>query len=240
MKRILLALAFLASTVWAAPSVQSSQFTAFTNTSSAVVAIQPGAAGERIFVFVAAQETTRFTLPSGWKQLANEWSGVAQFLIYRLSDGTEASVTIPLSIVASGEALVVRVAGPFLMTTPNPLQPISQPVPPVVSASISGGNVSGDPATPDAPNYTMSAHPTLHLTFAVTWTPHDATPVLAPSGYSNILFGSNAYAYQGGSEQVNVGIMVSERLDADGGPENAGPWLLAAAAIWRAQTVGIR
>lgn len=173
MKRIFLALAFLASTVGAAPSIQSSQFTAF-NGNSVVAAIPAGAAGDMLVAFVAIPCPTAggaaSTVP-GWLMLANVTLSCGTVSMRRFSDGTETSVTIPLTVSVTGQALVIRVSGA-----------VGAQSGPTSAIAMGGPNAM-------YMNYPPSA-PTLWLTFANAL----ALPVLAPSGYSNALSAKNGNA----------------------------------------------
>ncbi len=209
--RYLVLTAFLASTAWASPAVQSSQFTAF-NSNAPSVAIQAGAAGEEMLVVVALPCTGNYGLSgmvSGWRVLANGSQVCGRIVLDRTSDGTETSVVVPLNANVTGEALVLRISG---MTLYSPFV---------------GGTTFGFSAGPDAMQTpSLPSAPTLHLTFAGS----QVLPTLAPSGYSNALSAQNGA----------VALMLAEKSDGGGAPENAGPWVIASSKPWRAQTISIQ
>ena len=222
MKRILIALAFLASTGLAAPAIQSSQFTAF-NGNSVNAAIPAGAADEVLIAFVALPCTKSGGLSglvSGWVVISNSSGTCGVVSLKRVSDGTETSVTVNLSNSGAGNALVLRISGANTEAGINSLV--------IGSAAV----VSGSPNAPQTPAIPGSNQDVLWLTYANAM----RGPVLAPSGYSNTLSASNgAYPY-------NDEFMVSEKSNTVSWPyvEDAGAWTLSASSISRAQTIGIR
>ena len=215
---LILMLFFLASTGWAAPSIQSSQFTAF-NGNSVNAAVPAGAANEVLIAFVALPCTKSGGLSglvSGWVVISNSSGTCGVVSLKRVSDGTETSVTVNLTNSGAGNALVLRVADADI----NSLV--------VGSAAVVSGSPNA-PATPDVPGSNQNV---LWLTYANAM----RGPVLAPSGYSNVLSASN------GAYPQNDEFMVSEKSNTVSWPygEDAGAWTLSASSISRAQTIGIR
>ena len=218
MKHLILFLALTSGAAVGAPSVASSQFTTF-NGNSVVAGIPAGAANEVLIAFVALPCTKSGGLSglvSGWVVITNSSGTCGVVSLKRVSDGTETSVTVNLTNSGAGNALVLRVADADI----NSLV--------VGSAAV----VSGAPNAPATPSVSGSNQEVLWLTYANAM----RGPVLAPSGYSNVLSASNgAYPY-------NDEFMVSEKSNTVSWPyvEDAGAWTLSASSISRAQTIGIR
>ena len=112
MKKILIALAFLASTGWASPTVSASQ-ASVADGPVMVFPVPAGVVGETLVVFVATEDRVGNKDAEAWNPgWSAKTTGIAPYGLLRLvkvSDGSEASVTV--NMAGNGAAIALRVSG---------------------------------------------------------------------------------------------------------------------------------
>lgn len=170
---------------WAAPVVVASQSTA-TSGMNHVVAVPAGAVGDLLVGVVAGdymKMAARFYTTAGWTSRSNPFCGRASGLYYKVSDGTETSLTVTSNQSISGQAWVLRVTGY------NPIPPPTAAVPGPYGLNSRAYNYSPGEIYQDPPNIIMPA--VVDTLWVVGAFNNGGSPSLYPSGYGFSLDAAN-------------------------------------------------